>query len=238
MINRLKRLLSVLLVCVMSLNLVALHPMAAQYNHYSFKTVEISDKTYNLYVTDNRTGQMDVLRVSKNNDGTCSSQGWIDIGNLNEYQTRNPDFQVIVDENQILYKDSSETDKILGMINQDNNNRMLRISPTPKITYPTDWYADEPFYSSVGTDLGNVLSVAAILLGVGGLGLAPGTVMSIASIIISNKIPIVYYTKTRYSRVLSPCEQEYYYEVQWYKDAGRTELIGTSKGGTEVVNLC
>lgn len=58
------------------------------------------------------------------------------------------------------------------------------------------------------------------------------------SIIISNKIPIVYYTKTRYSRVLSPCEQEYYYEVQWYKDAGRTELIGTSKGGTEVVNLC
>lgn len=233
-----KRLLSALLVCVMSLNLVALHPMAAQYNNYSFKTVELNDKTYNLYVTDNRTGQIDLLRVSKNNDGICSSQGWIDIGNLDEYQTRNPDFQVIVNENQILYKDSNGTDKIVGIVNQGINNKMLRIPSTPKITYPTDWYADETFYSSVGTDLGNVLSVAVILLTVGGLGVAPGLVMSIATIIVSNKIPIVYYAKTRYSRVLSPCEQEYYYEVQWYKDAARTELIGTSKGTTEVVNLC
>lgn len=82
------------------------------------------------------------------------------------------------------------------------------------------------------------MTVAAVLLSVGGLGAGTGAVIAVANYIVSNKIPTVYYKKTRYSRALSPCEQEYYYEVKWYKDAARTNLIGTSKGGTEVVNLC
>ena len=239
MAKQLKRFLSFCLVCIMSLNVLIIRPMAAQYaDDYSVKTVEISNSIYDLYVTNNRTGQVDALRVTKNGDGTCSSQGWFDIGNSNTYQITESDFRVIADKNQILYQDKNGTNKVLGAFSSGKCNEMLSSPSVLRDTYPTGWNADEPTYSSLATDVGNVMTVAAVLLSVGGLDAGTGTVIAIANYIVSNKIPTVYYKKTRYSRALSPCEQEYYYEVKWYKDAARTNLIGTSKGGTEVVNLC
>jgi len=237
--NQFKRFFSLVLVCVMTLNLAVVNSMAApSYDNYSSQEVKISGTVYELYVTNNRTGQIDVLRVTKNNDGTCSSQGWLDIENVNTYKSKSPDFQVGVDNGQIFYKESNGVSKALGVINNKSDGKMSEVPSTARITYPTGWYADETKYGSIGTDLANVVAVAAALLTVGGLGAGTSTVITVANYIIANKVPIVYYGKTRYSRALSACEQEYYYEVKWYKNSNYTGLVGTSKGGTEVVNLC
>ena len=136
MAKQLKRFLSFCLVCIMSLNVLIIRPMAAQYaDDYSVKTVEISNSIYDLYVTNNRTGQVDALRVTKNGDGTCSSQGWFDIGNSNTYQITESDFRVIADKNQILYQDKNGTNKVLGAFSSGKCNEMLSSPSVLRVTY-------------------------------------------------------------------------------------------------------
>lgn len=235
-----KRLVSLSMAFVLIIGGVSINARAESKqatNNYITSEVEISDTTIDMYVTSKNTKQVDILRSVRENNGNYSYYGWLDVGDEKEHINRKSDFNITVMNGSVVYTSKGEAPRVVATIDTKEVENYGNNSKETKSMYPLPWRADTPKYSSVATDVGNAISVAAILAAVAGFGGA-STFMSIAALIIANNIPTTYYVRTEYYRVYDPCTQQYYYTTVWYSNPNYTGYIDSSTSDIYERYLC
>lgn len=195
---------------------------------YDLKVEErvIDANTTEWVIEDNLTGQIDLLRTEIAANGKSLSYGWYDIANRNivSYNALHSDMSAFVSDGKILYKEAGQNINILFTI--DDIRELVRSPILNNVsTFPSSWASTPAEYGSIGTDIANALSLAALLAGIFSVG--AGVLVGIASYIIANNIPIVYYKKIHYYRALEPLVQESYDIIYFYSDSEYSDLIDT-----------
>lgn len=173
--KRWKKAASLLLALVMATSLLAVPASAnASASACSVKVVHVTGEGYDLtavetmvdenifemVVTDNLTGQKDILRVEKYDDNNSASYGWYDVAgkNIDSAQTWTCDFSYAIVNGILVYKEKNSAPAILGSIDAirssifsetiDSLSSVLSVNDT----YPTPWY------TAVFTgDVGNIV---------------------------------------------------------------------------------
>lgn len=220
--------------CIMAFSGTSVIASAAETkpsDRFSSSEIQISDSTTDMYVTNNNTKQVDILRSVKESDGTYSYYGWYDVGNKKDFVDRESDFKTTTANGSIVYTAKGKDAIVIANINNGSMH-----TETNEITFPTPWVSDVS-YGSVDSDESSELAIAALYAGVVQCPIT-SLILSIASYVFSQHINDTYYKKITYSRDLDTCTLQQYNVVTWYKNPNYTGSLGTTQSDIREYYLC
>lgn len=195
---------------------------------YGLRVEETSIDAYTTewIVTDNLTGQIDLLRTEIDADGNCSSYGWYDIAgrNIDSDNTLSSDMSVIVTGDKLLYREKGRNASILFSV-ADIRESVLKLVQNNITAFPSPWASTPPVYGSAGTAMNDALTIAALLAGIFSVGAV--FFLGLAAVIVEKGISTIYYKKVHYYRAKDPLTQESYDVIYFYSDPEYRDLTDT-----------